>query len=227
MIKGTILALSKLVTRVMAISRVTDGTHERPYAVSPIDGIDGDVATHADACVIDPWPPAINVFDISVENVADTFTYSEGIDDACIPCQFRSGADCNRCAYFLTSVGRIVAEPESVNVPARKIGRTMPAELPALPASDSARAFVAHLITTYGTKQYTSVELRAAYLAFCAIDGRRPTADNHLRTAMLKLPGVSRESIWQGKKRPIVWIVAYIAVTTPSASATRSDQKAA
>lgn len=153
-----------------------------------------------------------------------------GIDD-CLSCTARSGRDCKRCTLFLDAIGKISLEtvfaprvespaplpvPETVAPPspARAPRRSLaaPARKPSLNPRESARQFVAHIRQTERTGQYASVDLRQAYYDFCDDLGRRPTGEQQLRAALLKIPGVSKEKPWaRGAnakiERKVYWII--------------------
>lgn len=151
-----------------------------------------------------------------------------GIDD-CLSCAARSGRDCQRCTLFLEAVGKIsletvfapraeqpppLPEPETV-APVRVVPRrslAAPARKPSLHPRESARQFVAYIRETGRTGQYASTDLRQAYYDFCDDFGRRPTGEQQLRAALLKVPGVSKEKPWaRGAnakiERKVYWII--------------------
>lgn len=137
------------------------------------------------------------------------------LDDACIGCPVQKSGDCFRCAYFLESIGKLIAAPvpeehlAPVKVPL--INRASPTLLPALKPNDAATAFIKHLRDTGRHGQYQVGPLREVYYQFCLETGRRTTAENHLRSAMLKIEGVTKEKLWHKtgniRRRDVFWII--------------------
>lgn len=169
------------------------------------------------------------------EIVSETVSADDmGIDD-CRGCTARSGLDCQRCSLFLEMVGKITLEtvftrperPETLDdpvtvAPAISIptvaasvplrSRAAPAKKPSLQPREAAKQFLAHVRDTDKCGQYTHDNLRAAYYEFCDFLGCRPTAENHLRSAMQK-QGVRKEKIWSKDSetgvvtRTVVWVI--------------------
>jgi len=148
---------------------------------------------------------------IVVDDVADTLTIHETTDDACIGCPAKTGAECKACDYFLAAIDKIKLDLAGT----RKVpimDRTKPAKLPVLPALEAAPLFVNHLRTTNKIGEYTSNQFRKLYYDYCAIDGRRPTAENFLRKAIIDIPGCSKNKFWVTtksgkKKRDTRWLI--------------------
>ncbi len=154
-----------------------------------------------------------------VDPMAEAWKDADSIDDGCIGCPRAMdksvSGDCNRCSYFLETVNKLIANPvpEQFLAPAKvsPVNRAAPVLAPALTPNQAAKAFVTYLRETGRHGQYQVGPLRAEYQKFCAMTSTRTTAENHLRSAMLRIPGVSKEKIWHGSgkdhKRDVFWII--------------------
>lgn len=85
-------------------------------------------------------------------------------------------------------------------------GRDAEDYLPALSAADAAHAFWAHVMSTASgdiAPEFTNDELSESYLAFCESCERRPAAENLMRGALRKLPGVERIQVNNQRGREV------------------------
>ena len=204
-------------------SRIAGGVMSRGTALEP-PAVNGSADDPFDFAFSDFKTLPGNI----VDNLADTWDFTAGLtDDACNGCEAKNGFDCNRCAYFLASIDKIKLETVSTPIISEvvTVSDAKPyvpmlhrrSLLPAYKPEDApilAQLFVDHLRDTDKCGTYKTSEFSRIYKAFCAHINRRPTGENHLKAALIAIPGVSKERVYVGPSkdniRDVLWTVSEV-----------------
>ena len=129
--------------------------------------------------------------------------------DECATCvhRLKPNHSClTSCPYLMAALGRLQTPALAVQAEPEPVLR------PALSADDSAAAFAAWIRSADRCGEYNNRDLASAYRQFCGLDRRRPCADNTLRRALRKRPGVTSAvvAVRQSRKkreRQTIWTI--------------------